>query len=429
MKRWLGAMLLCTLAVRCATGEDDSNRKKPGGFDDAGKDSGGSGGTAGSSGSGGNGGAIDASGDGPDATLDAGSDAADAAGGMAGAGPDGAADADAAGPSGRLLMVARSDTQITFGETTGAGWTITNLTRSTLSAPAIAAAPWGALAVVRDQSGGALASASWDPTTGSWSAFSEVAAGGTTGATPALAAASSNVHLAFLGTDYKLYSAVHGAGSGWQGLIPVQGGAVQSFGPSAPALAASSTAVTLAQQGQDGDLYTQLWQAGWQSSHGHGLTVSIENLTPPAVVFRHGTGKAIVSYLELGTGRLMWTEGWANTWTSPIAVHAQALSSSSPALAALPNGDVVLAYRSTSNTVFASVLSGASFGAPVLVHPSLGTTETPAVAPGVGGHLAELSWVSGGSVQHSSLGTSGWSGPVAVAASGHKTVALASWTP
>jgi hypothetical protein len=420
MKRGLAAALLCSLAVHCATGEDDTNRKKPGGY--AGSDGGGSGGSSGSgaTSSGGTEGGSDASDAAPDG---------DGSAGSAGTTGDGAADVIDAGPSARLLLVARSDTQLTFGETAGTSWTTKNVAHSTLSTPAIAAHPSGAIAVVRASTGNTLSWSAWDPANGAWSALAGVAAGGMTIASPALAATASDVHLAFLGTDNKLYSNVYAAGSNsWQSTFTdVQAGGVPSFGPSAPALAAASTEVTLAQQGQDGDLYTQLWQGGWQTALAHGPSAKIQ--APPAATFEPISGKAIVAWVETGTQRLMWIQGWASSWTSPVAVHAEAFSPSSPALAALTGGKVVLGYRAPDDKVYASVMSGGSFGQPVLVHPSLGTTTSPAVAPGVGGHLAELVWVSGSSLQHSSLGASGWSGPTAVAAAGHQAVALATWTP
>jgi hypothetical protein len=432
MKRWSAGLLLCALALRCATGEDDPVRNKPGGY--AGTDGGGSGGASGSSGKGGSagggtagGGASDA---GLDVDLDAASDALDGGAGSAGAAGDAAADVVEAGPGGRLLLVARSDTQLTFGETTGATWSVQNVPRATLSTPALVASPWGALALFRDSAGNALSWSAWEPSSSGWSAPAAVASGGMTIASPALAAAASDVQLAFLGTDNKLYANVYAPGSGWQNTFTnVQAGSVHSFGPSAPALVASNAAVTLAQEGQDGDLHTQLWQGGWQPGYAHGLAPKLQSLTPPAATFRHGTGKAIVAYVETGTARLMWTEGWADGWSAPIAVHPQAISPSTPALAALPNGQVVLGYRAPDDNVYASVMSGGSFGQPVLVHPSLGTSSSPAIAPGVGGQIAEMVWVSGNSIQHSSLGANGWSGPTAVAAGGHKAVALATWMP
>lgn len=425
MTRW-GAVLTCLLAVHCATSEDEPDRKKPGGYDDAGSDAGGTGG--GSGGSGGSGGGTGGSA-GSEAGTDGGDAAADAAEDAAPDGPaDAAADADAAGPSGRLLLVARSASDVTFGESTGGAWTTQSVSRATLSAPAIAATAWGAVVVVRDQSGNALSFSTWSPG-GSWSSFAAVAAGGATIGSPALAA-PGDVHLAFLGTNYNFYSNVYTQAGGWQASFTnVEAGSVPSFGPSAPALAVSGTGVTLAHEGNDHDLYTQDWQSGWQPAFGHGLTTPVKSGTPPASSQRPTTGKVVVAYVEETSNRLMWTEGSGTSWSTPVAVHSLAYSPSTPAVAGLPNGNVVLAYRAQDDKVYATLLTGSSFGAPVLVHPSLTTGASPAVAPGVGGHIAELAWVSGGSVQHSSLGGSGWSGPTAVAASGQQAVALATQLP
>jgi hypothetical protein len=282
---------------------------------------------------------------------------------------------------------------------------------------------------VRDQAGNTLAFSSWDPASSVWSAFAPVGAGGATLGTPALAAPAF-AHLAFLGTDNKLYANVYTPGSGFQATFSnVQAGSVQSFGPSAPALAVSGNGVTLAQEGDDGDLYTQAWQGGWQSAVPHALSVDMKPDTPPAATGRAGTNDVLVAYIESGTNRVMWTEGSGSSWTSPVALHSTASSPSTPALAGLPNGDVIVAYRALDDRVYATILNGAVAPEPTLVHASLGTTTTPALAPGVGGHIAELAWVSGGSVQHASLGTSGWSSSVAVAANGELAVALATQLP
>ncbi len=406
---WLGGVATVLSLAHCATGEDDPQRKKPGGVTDA--SSGGSGGSTGDA-SAGSAGALDAA---SDDALDAAGDAIDD--GSADAIADATTDAEDAGTDAadastgaRLLLVARS------------------VARTTLSAPAIAAHASGALTVVRDQ-GNELSFATWDPQSAAWSSFSHVGAGGLTIASPALAAASG-VHLAYLGTDNHLYSNVFSPGSGWQtSFTPVEFGGSHSFGPSAPALAVSGSGVTLAQEGNDGNLYTQSFQAGWQASVAHQLLVKIAAGTSPAATFRPTQNQVVVAYVEVGTHKLLYIEGSGSTWSAPAAVHVSAASASTPALVGLPSGDVVIAYRSLDDKVYASVMTGSSFGAPVNVHPSLGTTTTPALAPGIAGRVAELAWVSGSSVQHASLTSSGWSGPTAVSAAGELAVALATHVP
>jgi hypothetical protein len=415
MRRTGTFFFIAALGFGCATTEDESNRKVPGGYADAGADqstsggSGGSGGKSDSSAAGGTGGAEDSGSDVAEDATDADtSDANDA-------GPD----ADA-GPTGKLVLIGRSATQVLFGAKEAGSWTTSTATFGAASTPAITSTSSGALAVVR-RSDNELDYATWAPGVG-WSALFPVGVGGATIGTPALSR-HADALLVFLGTDNKVYE--NRWNGTWQGFTPVTAGSVQSFGPSAPALGAlPAPAYVIAQEGSDGDLYTQTWSTTWQAAHGHGLLVDVRPGTSPSVA-RHGTN-AVVVYVEAGTDKILWTEGAGTTWSNPLAIGSST-TTDPVALTTLDNGDVLLAYRGKDQKVATSILSGTSFSAPMPFSDD--ATGSPSVAPGIDGHLAEIAFLTGGAVVASSLEAGSWSTPAVVATGNQQAVAIARVEP
>jgi hypothetical protein len=417
MRRTGILLFFAALGLRCATTEDEANRKVPGGFVDAASDqatSGGSGGNSGSGGSGASGGTGGSEDSGHDVTLDVNdaniADATPEANDANDAGPD----ADA-GPTGTLVLLGRSATQVLFGAKESGSWTTSTATFTAVSAPAITSTSTGALAVVR-RSDNELDYATWAAGVG-WSALFPVGTAGATLGTPALAR-HSDALLVFLGSDNKLYE--NRWNGTWQGFAPVTFGSVQSFGPSAPALGTlPAPAYVIAQEGSDGDLYTQTWSTTWQAAYGHGLLVDVRPGTPPSVA-RRGTN-AVVVYVESGTDKILWTEGAGTTWSNPSAIGS-ASTTDPVALTTLDNGDVLVAYRGKDQKVATSILSGTSFSTPVPFSDN--ATGSPSVAPGIDGHEAEIAFLTGGAVVASSLDAGSWSTPAVVATGNQEAVAI-----
>lgn len=410
--------LSAALVLRCATTEDASDRKVPGGYVDAASDTsslGGSGGTGGTGATGGSGGGTGGTAEaGTDATADANDAANDSSADANDAKPDSEADADA-GSTGTLLLVGRSATQVVLGAREAGVWNTSTATFAGASAPALTHTATGGLAVVR-RSDNELDYATWAPGLG-WTALFPLGTAGATLGTPALAR-HSDALLVFLGTDNKLYESVWNGS--WQAFQPVSAGSVQSFGPSAPALGTlPAAAYVIAQEGSDGDLYTQTRSTSWQAAYAHGLLVDVRPGTPPSVTER-GTG-AVVVYVEGGTDTILWTEGSGTSWSNPVAI-TNATTTEPVALTTLDNGDVLLAYRGKDQKVATSILSGSSFSTPTAFTEN--ATGSPSVSPGIDGHTAEIAFVTGGAVVASSLSAGSWSTPTVVATGNQQAVAI-----
>ncbi len=354
-----------------------------------------------------------------DTSVDAGAEAGDAA-------ADAAADAADAGPAGTLLLVSRNASSVTFGEWSGGSWKTSAVSLSTLSAPALVADTWGGLVVLRATAQDELTYASWSA--GTWSSPAAVGTAGWTIGAPALASAG-DAHLAFIGTDFKYYTADYASGA-WSGsFAPVTVGANPSFGPAAPALAARGTERVLAFEGSDGDLYTQMGSSSaWQTAYAHGLTVDVLTGVSPALVARSGSTSYVAVYAETG-GALMWTQGTGTAWSTPAAVASGATSASSPALVALGGGDVLLAYRGQDDKLHTSQLSGGTWSTPEAPYPTSTLTASPALARGIAGHSAEVAFISGGGTLVGSLTGSGWGTATPVVSNQQQAVAIAAQLP
>jgi hypothetical protein len=323
-------------------------------------------------------------------------------------------------------LVSRNASGVTFGEWSGTSWKTSTASLSGLSAPALVADSWGGLAVLRASAQDELTYATWSA--GAWSSPAAVGTAGWTIGTPALAAAG-DAHLAFIGTDFKYYTADYASGAWSSSFAPVTAGSNPSFGPAAPALAARSTERVLAFEGSDGDLYTQMWSSGgWQAGYGHGATVKVLAGVSPAVVARGASTSWVVVYAQTG-GALMWTQGTGTAWSAPAAIASGASTASPPALVALDGGDVLLAYRGQDDKLHTSQLSGGTWSTSESPYPTSTTTASPALARGIAGHTAEVAFVSGGGALVGSLTSGGWGTPTPVVSNQQQAVAIAAQLP
>lgn len=405
-------VLTCTSINACATSETDPERKKPGGFADAaGNDSSQdvqSEAEADSS--------ADAA---PDtSTGDASADVVEAA---ADAPPDADAAADAA-TAGSVVLVSRSASGLSLCARQGAGaYATQTLALSAADTPALAATASGALLVVRNPTLGELQWATWSKAGGNWSTPVAVNPSSASLGSPALASAASTT-LAFLGTDFKFY--VNRFTTTWQGTAPVLAGAIHSFGPTPPSVAVRAGEEALAFVGDDGKLYAQRSQAA-TFQPAQAITTSgapDKNVTPSVVARDVSQNPYLVVYAAQG-GALHFSVGNGATWSSAQSVGAGATSVGAPALAALESGGALLAYRGSDDRLHVAEWNGTSFSSPSSPFPSTPITAPPAAARSSAGR-AEIAWTNGGTLLVTTLGTSGYSTPVSVIASGQQSVAV-----
>jgi hypothetical protein len=336
-----------------------------------------------------------------------------------------------AGPSGVIVLLAGGGTSIFTGEYhPGSGWTTGTLADATSDGPAIALTDTGsAIGLIRSTSGaGSLRSTTWSP--GNFSTFSQIAAGVTTRATPSITASGGVSLVAFHGDDFKHYFAAHL--TSWAPTAePIGPSGQQSFGPSPASITAIGSDAIVAFAGNDGDLYDQTRTAGtWAGAHAHGLAGQL-SLTPAIITPTMGAD-LLIAFVRKTDARIVFTTRSGGTWTAPAPIDTNALTNDPVSLAALPNGEAVLAYRGQNGKVYWSRYSPSAnppWTVPAGVTATNYTTpSTPSVAAGVSGADAEMVFVDGatGAANHARLTGTTWSTPAAIGGSGLVRVAIAS---
>jgi hypothetical protein len=275
----------------------------------------------------------------------------------------------------------------------------------------------------------------WTAYTDSWTAPAQISAALGQG-TPALAAIGTTGHVVYWGSDGKFYHGTY-SGSAWDAASdPLQAsGATQSFGPSAPAAAAIGTTLVAAQSGQNGVVYDQEWTGSWQAAVALAGSSVIGELSPAVTAMNGGTADLMLVFVhagDAGSYYFQYATLTTGAWSTPANVYAMganvAYASTTPALAALPNGGAILAWQGASPAYpYVSTYTPANgWTSPVPV--SSDTLQSPpALAPGVCGADAVLSYVTtAGAVEVLTTTGGTWSTPQAVAAAtGMQWVAVA----
>ncbi len=113
-------------------------------------------------------------------------------------------------------------------------------------------------------------------------------------------------------------------------------------------------------------------------------------------------------------------------WSSPLAL-AGCLTNDRPALAPLPGGNAILAFRGQDTNLYWSLYSSGAWSAvAALTSPNVGAALPPSVTHGIGGDVAEIAFVEDdGRAYHARLSGSTWSAPVLVGGASLNGVAIA----
>lgn len=382
-------------------------------------------GTGGAAGSGGTGGSGGSAGSGGVGGTTAGSGGVAGTGGSAGggAGPGGAAGTGGTGGSGgsalteALVVAGVTGSVVIRGFYAGSSWTTDSVGQSSESGVAVTAGKLGGLVVLRAL-GNQLRSSTVD-TAGNWSSFANVNSG-TTRATPAATTTSNGVHhLVFHGEDFKYYSADYSAG-GWGSFMNV--GNPQAFGPLEVGMAARDAAYSITYKGDNTRLITQAFSGIWDPTGTDQGSSAVVGNYPPAIAGR--AADYVVVFARSSDHTLQWISGVnGGTWTTPQAVGGPATDRAF-AITATDAGNVVVAWVSAvDQSLYAAKLTGSSWD--VSQVDSFGQQGPPALAPGVGGHDAELVFVRGSALQHTSLTGTTWSSPEAIASGAPQFAGLA----
>jgi hypothetical protein len=308
-------------------------------------------------------------------------------------------------------------------------WAVTQLSSTTDKAPGIAVTGANsAVGVIRNTSfGNEVAYTTWAP--GSFQAFTSIANAVTTQAAPSIAASGTRADVVFLGDDNKHYYASHVAT--WSPTAQPVGAPLQSSGPMPAAITAIGSDTIVAFAGTNGELYDQT-RTGitWSAATAHNLGTTVV-LSPALIALTTGPSLMIV-YVRSTDAKILFTTRTGNVWTAPALIDANSFTADPVALAALPNGEAVLAFRGLDQAIYFSRYTPA--GAPAwsppapFAVPNVTTPSQPALAAGVGGVDAEIGFINAidGKAYHARLTGTSWSVPVMVGGTQLTTVAIVS---
>ena len=286
-----------------------------------------------------------------------------------------------------------------------------------------------AVGVIRNTTfGNEIAYTTWAP--GAFQAFTSIASAVTTKAAPSIVASGTRTDVVFLGDDSKHYYAAHVAA--WSPTAEaVMVGAVQSSGPTPAGIAAIGSDTHVSFAGDNGDLYDQTRTGGaWLAASAHNLG-NVVALTPAIIAPTTGPALMIV-FVRSTDSKILFTTRTGNVWSAPTVVDANSFTADPVALAALPGGEAILAFRGLNQGIYVTRYNPA--GAPLwsppqpLAVPNVTTPSRPALAPGVGGIDAEIAFVNAvdGKAYHARLAGMTWSAPALVGGTSLTSISLAS---
>ncbi len=353
-----------------------------------------------------------------DSSVDAASDSARA---------DSAAPGDGSACSATIAVVGGSSTTA-FGATSyGAAWSVSSLTGTAASNPALAAVPGGFHAVFR-AANNALQYSTFATV---WSTPLPIGTAITIDL-PSVALVGPDLHLVYRGTDSKFYHGTYASNAWDTASDPVSAGGVQSFGPSAPSAASAAGDLVIAQDGSDGTLYDQSWSGSWQAASQHANAL-VGTVAPSLVAGNGGTYDLFVVFVHQGDFKLYWSGRTGGAWSAPALVDPNAYTSYPVALAALPSGRFVLVYEGSNQSPYFSLFDPASgawsapaglVGAPLPV-----VLSPPAVAPGVCGADAVAIYSDGAGVEVVTLSAGTWTTPSPIGGTAGSTYAAVATSP
>ena len=329
-----------------------------------------------------------------------------------------------------MLLLAGGGPKVLAGEFhPGEAWTTTQLSSTTDRAPGIAiTGASSAIGVIRNTTfGNEVGYTTWAP--GSFQAFTSIANAVTTQAAPSIAASGSRADVVFLGDNNKHYFAAHTAT--WSPTAePIGGVALQSIGPSPAAVTSIGSDTLVAFAGGNGDLYDQTRTGGaWLAASAHNVGATVA-LTPAIVALTTGP-TLMIAYARSTDSRILFTTRTGNVWTTPALIEANSFTNDPVALAALPGGEAVLAFRGLDQKIyFSRYKPGGSpvWSLPGPLAPGVTSPSRPALAAGVGGFDAEAGFINAadGKAYHARLTGLTWSVPVVVGGALLTSVAIAS---
>ncbi|MFT3775423.1 MAG: hypothetical protein QM820_59510 [Minicystis sp.] len=268
---------------------------------------------------------------------------------------------------------------------------------------------------------------------GTWSAAAAISATMVfTRAAPSISAGSGTAQLAFHGTNFKHYYAAFSGGT-WSPLAEQVGGTNQSFGPMPAAIAALGDDAALVffdgTSGANQPTAQDCTGGTWQTKALMGSDASATSM-PSVVAMTGGTADLMAIYAR-GDGTIVYQTRTGGAWSAALPIgNASTSTAERPALAALPGGQAVMAFRGTDNNLYYAKYDGTAWAGPTAFGtPNVAISATPVLARGIGGAMAEIAFVktSDGRAHHARLMGNAWSTPAPVGTQAATHVAIASW--
>jgi hypothetical protein len=293
----------------------------------------------------------------------------------------------------------------------GAGWTSTRLPGVTPSGTNIIFRGDGkGVGLVRNATGDTLQYTVWAG--GSWSALTDIGVGITTQGKPSLASTGNTARAVFHGFDFNHYTLSFAATRSGTTLLDA--------GASPAVMVSRGTDATVAfmQNANNRPTAKDLVGAAWQASVNVTTAESgYWGLSPTLIAPKSGPELLVVWTEDNTNWRLRFATRTAGTWSAPAYVPS-ATSLDPAAMALLPSGDILLAFRGQDGFLYTITYSaGAWVGNPVRLG-AVTLLGSPALATGIAGDRAELAFVgTDNNAYHMSLSATGvWSGAVSVGA-------------
>jgi hypothetical protein len=201
----------------------------------------------------------------------------------------------------------------------------------------------------------------------------------------------------------------------------------QSYGPVAATIAARGADATAAfTDGQQplindaaaSDRSAGAWQARVDIAEPEGFTVI------PVIIPLNAGPELMMIFVQQG-GQMQFATRTAGTWSSATSLM-NCLTNDRPALAPLPNGGAILAFRGQDKNLYWSLYAGGAWSAVApFATPNVSVDTSPSVTHGIGSDTAELAYVNGGVAYHARLSGGAWSVLVTVGGTSLNGVAIA----
>ena len=316
-----------------------------------------------------------------------------------------------------VLLLGSSTAGVLAGELhPGGSWLTSTLGDTSTFGPSLTMNSAGqGVGVITSQSSNEVHWALWS--SGTWGSFQLITQGALAREQPFLDANGGAVtHLIYQDSSYHFFYLAYS--SGWTPFSQAVGpGTTQSFGPvpgTIAALGLDSTAAFINGANPNLNFASARDRVGgaWQPRVDLAGGTSF-NVTPSIIAL--GAGPELMETYVRSDTQLMFLTRTGGAWSAAAPITG-CLTGDRVALAPLPGGGAILAFRGTDTNLYWSVYSAGVWSAVApLTTPNVSVAAPPAVTHGIGGKTAELAFIEAdGKAYHARLAGNLWSAPVQV---------------